>query len=271
MKSWIFLHIFLFTTTLLHAQEATKPSPKKGSFTANIYLKRGILYRKTGEFQKAIKSYNKAIELSPKLSEAYYQRGMVYDVLRKDQRAMEDYNKAIELNPKSPHIYNNRGIKHNKLGQYHQAIKDYDKAIELDPNDSWFYSNRAVSYQDLKQYQKAIEDYSKAIELSPFAQAYKNRGNLHRILRNYKKAERDYLKAIKRHPHSGSYYYELGLTYFNMNQPYHSVRTYLEGIMNDKNTFEAMKNISIVEIFKEILLKIDNCDQDKNPPNQPCN
>ena len=40
-----------------------------------LYSNRGAVYRNKEVFDRAIKDYNKAIELNPELAEAYYNRG----------------------------------------------------------------------------------------------------------------------------------------------------------------------------------------------------
>jgi len=48
-----------------------------------------------------------------------------------DDRAIRDYNKAIELKPDCAEAYNNRGNAYEKKGEYERAKEDYRKACEL--------------------------------------------------------------------------------------------------------------------------------------------
>lgn len=58
-----------------------------------------LLYKKQGEFKKALFHLNKAIEYAPKYADAYSNLGNVY-VLKKDYlKALECYKKALELEP----------------------------------------------------------------------------------------------------------------------------------------------------------------------------
>ena len=92
----------------------------------------------SGQYERAIEDYNKAIELNPNFANAYKCHGDAYYLLEQYERAIEDYNKAIE---------------------------DYNKAIELNPNFADAYKWRGDAYYLLEQYERAIEDLSKAIEL----------------------------------------------------------------------------------------------------------
>ncbi len=51
-------------------------------------------------------------------------------------RAIKHYNKAIEINPDSPEAYQGRGDAQRELKQYSLAISDYDKALEAE----WSYN-----------------------------------------------------------------------------------------------------------------------------------
>ena len=54
---------------------------------------------KQGEYEEAIKAYNRVIELDPVFINAYYNRGVAKIQLKESQEAIEDFNKAIECNP----------------------------------------------------------------------------------------------------------------------------------------------------------------------------
>ena len=93
----------------------------------------GDEYFNLGQYQKAIKEYDKAIKRMRNEPSAYDARGRSYFALGQRQRALEDHDKAVEVAPNEPIVYNNRGNSYHALGQYQQAIEDYDKAIELGP------------------------------------------------------------------------------------------------------------------------------------------
>ena len=100
------------------------------------YNNRGLAYKNLGEYEKAIKDFDKAIELNPNYISAYNSRGVAYENLKDYNRAINDYNKAIELNPNYISAYNNRAIIYSNLGKYEEAINDYNDALKLDPNNS---------------------------------------------------------------------------------------------------------------------------------------
>jgi tetratricopeptide (TPR) repeat protein len=85
----------------------------------------------TGQHDRAIEDYNKAIALNPNYAEAYYNRGNAYYFKGQYDRAIEEFNKAIALNPNDATAYNNRGLAYGKKGHYDRAISDFQRACDM--------------------------------------------------------------------------------------------------------------------------------------------
>jgi tetratricopeptide (TPR) repeat protein len=47
------------------------------------------------DYENAIRSYDRAIEINPNLAEAYFHRGNAYDDLKDYQNAIRSLNRAI--------------------------------------------------------------------------------------------------------------------------------------------------------------------------------
>ena len=86
-----------------------------------------------GDYEQAILDYNKAIELSPRMSGAYTGRGLAWYYKGDLDKAAADYSRAIEINPKSGAAYHNRAIVLDTEGDSRKAIDDYNRAIEFEP------------------------------------------------------------------------------------------------------------------------------------------
>lgn len=155
---------------LLEKALATLPSqmsPPHGAAEAYLYL--GLLQStdQQGQYDRAITSYTKAIEIDPKLTIAYIRRGLVYRKQNNYQQAIADYTKVIELDPKSPLGYYFRGNSYHRRGDYQQAILDYNQFMALEPKLAFGYYERGLAYFEQGNYQQAIADYNKATELNP--------------------------------------------------------------------------------------------------------
>jgi tetratricopeptide (TPR) repeat protein len=114
--------------------------------------------------------------------------------------------------------YNIRGIWYYNQKEYDLSINNYNEAIAVFPNYSPAYFNRALALAAKQENAAALNDYTRAIELNPnFESAYQSRGVLLLdVFRDYPKAMADFKKALLLKPGNAQAYYNLGLTYFRM-------------------------------------------------------
>ncbi|MCK4388665.1 MAG: tetratricopeptide repeat protein, partial [Desulfobacterales bacterium] len=120
----------------------------------------GIAEYEKGNYQEAIKYYNKGIDVNPDDSCLYNDRGLAYYALRKYDKAIPEYSKAIELKPDFAEAYFNRGQAYWRKGGYNKtefldkAVSDFSKVIELNPDDMEAYYNRGLAYSSYLHWHK---------------------------------------------------------------------------------------------------------------------
>ena len=148
----------------LHAHDKPYTEPD-----AQGYLRRGVEAHQRQDLDNAIAYYTRVIELDPAeisiVAEAYNNRGLVYSHKGEYDCAIKDFDKAIELKSDYAGAFNNRGVNYRHKSKYGCAIKDFDKAIELKPDYADAYYNRALVYYKKSEARRTIDDCSKAIQL----------------------------------------------------------------------------------------------------------
>jgi len=122
MKQRLFSLIITIAVTLVLTLICYKTLPIYAQTLTEEYFKSGVEKADSGDYQGAIKDFNKAIELNPKYAGVYNNRGV----------AIEDYNKAIKINSKYAKAYFNRGLAKLVLGQKDSGCLDVYKAGELE-------------------------------------------------------------------------------------------------------------------------------------------
>jgi len=179
------------------------------------YYSRGVAHGRSGDADRAIADYTKAIELKPDRMTVYYNRGVIYHKKGEIDRAIADYTKAIELEPDGSGPYSNRGAAYKAQGDHDAAIRDLTRAIELNPGNAAAHNNRGASYNAKGDYDAAIRDFDRAIELLPnFALAYHNRGFAYGAKNDYAPALRDFTRAVELKPDYAEAYGSRGAVYF---------------------------------------------------------
>lgn len=83
--------------------------------------------------QKAIKSFERAIQIAPEKAGGYLGRANCLNTLGQHRQSIEDYNRALQIDSQLANAYVNRGIAYAHLGEKDKAIADYEKALAIDP------------------------------------------------------------------------------------------------------------------------------------------
>lgn len=129
------------------------------------FVKEGIQYHDNGEYDKAIESYEKALNINPKSPLANYE--IAYSYFSKG-----DYKKAIKysdavLKQKKDYLlqaYITKGSSLDLIGNTKESIKVFEKAIKETGGHYLLYYNLALNYYKLRDLDKAEENAIKAIE-----------------------------------------------------------------------------------------------------------
>lgn len=188
---------------------------KYGDNTKAYYWK-GFCYSCLNiNIEKALYSFNKAIELNSNDAQLYLMRGNCYRTLKQYKNAIEDYKKGIELETShSTHSSMISGFKHNLTGILLEIRKicdeHYNTAGEYMQDEDWDSAIEELSVA-IEEY-SAIdcikdEDYFKEIDkessiwkgsiFQDIALAYDVRASLYEELEEYQKALSDMNEAVK--------------------------------------------------------------------------
>lgn len=154
MKPSLFLVILLLNTFLINAQS-----------TVEDLVKKGIEYHDAQNYEMAIKTYKKALELDPKSTLVNYEISLSYFNIK-------DYEKAIAysdkvLKQKSNHMmqaYLTKGSSLDVLGKTKASIKLFEKAIKSEGDHYLLHYNLALNYYKLGNLDDAETHVIKAIE-----------------------------------------------------------------------------------------------------------
>ncbi len=107
--------------------------PQNRRMRAKLHLKRGKVWIKKGEYQRAIADLNRSLALDPHQAMAYYYRGTAWRLQRQFSRAVADYTRAIRQQ-KNPSFYYHRSQAYTRMGQIDKAVADMETAVRLSPH-----------------------------------------------------------------------------------------------------------------------------------------
>jgi tetratricopeptide (TPR) repeat protein len=168
---------------------------------AEAWKKRGYEQSDLGDFEGALKSYDKALEIKPDYHKAWYLRGIALRKLGRLEEAITSYDKALEFKPDYHFCWHHLGYTLAILGRFEEAIADYDKALEFKPDNDGAWNNRGAALVILGRPKEAIASFDKTLEFKPDNhEAWCIRGDALCDLGRLKEAITSYDKALKFKP-----------------------------------------------------------------------
>ena len=93
----------------------------------------GLSYYNSGELEKAIESYSKAVGANPSYAQAWYSMGMAYEKMNRTKDAIQAYERAVAVYPGYVDAYFNMGMALVKARDKSAAVKAFEKVIEIAP------------------------------------------------------------------------------------------------------------------------------------------
>lgn len=132
----------------------------------DIDIRRGEIYDRMHEHDKAIESYRKALSNNPDSVDAHGLMGMSYTYLGDNQRALECFDRAIEIQPDYRGYYN-KGVTLGGLGRYDEATNNYKMALAKNPNHLESRINLASAVSDAGRPEEAVPHFLIALNVDP--------------------------------------------------------------------------------------------------------
>jgi len=245
----------------------------------------GIASAQIGQFDQAIKAFDRIITFTPNQASAHYNLGNVYRDKGLIQQALDAYTKALELKPNYQEAFNNltialeshdqnftkrqtdvlihyqklqvasakiadkhfeTGLIHHKDGMLDEAINAYKKAIEQFPNFAEAYNNIGIALKEQGKLKEALEAYSKTLNIKPnYAEAYNNIGVALNAQGKREEAIEAYNKATAIKPDYAEAYYNIGNTFKEQGKLEDAIEAYNKATNIKPDYAEAYNNIGI--------------------------
>jgi tetratricopeptide (TPR) repeat protein len=210
------LQIRLIKSIEKEIQRGDKAENRKNE--AKFWFEKGRKFYSSGDYDKAIEYFTRAIEIKPNNSEFYYWRAKAYYFKRTGffgclnkkkylDKAIEDLEEATNYNPFDAYYFEKLGKMYYIIGEYGRAIAKFERAIKLKSSKNYTYPSRSFlyflcgrAYFKKGDYKSAIDSFTKAINLFPDALYYEERGKAYYKIGEFRKAIKDFTKAMSLEP-----------------------------------------------------------------------
>jgi tetratricopeptide (TPR) repeat protein len=136
-----------------------------GVADAKLLLNRAECYRKTGEYDKAIKDLSGFLELYPDNKEALSLTGKTEAESGDNLKALDYFSKNLKLHPNDPDCYVDRANSYFISKTWDYAISDYSMALDIQPADPEVWLNKGIALLNAGKADDACHDFRKALSL----------------------------------------------------------------------------------------------------------
>lgn len=280
---------FLLKSEYIKAQEAYIKSLEFAMTNKELtdsYFEIADIYLIEGEYEKALQTFRKIIEIDENLPGSYYGIAVYYDLKndldlakkyyelaiskdetydrayyylthildrmgRKDE-AMECLFKCIELDPYDYVSYNDLGSFYEERSEFETALEYIDKSLKICSCYFRALYNRGVVLYKMDRPMDALKEYKKALDESTEEDIYLNMSAIYISLKDYKSAIEILLEGIEENPDSENLYYNLGCSYEKIGRRAEAVASIKKSIELNGDILKFAKNdIDMKKILEE--------------------
>jgi len=127
---------------------------------------RGKALREMDELDDAHLAFKQAAALAPHDDAYQTWLGIILDNRGEYQPALRQFNRVLSRHPDDVWTLSNRGLTYLALNMPERALTDFTRCIELDPEDAQPYFWRACAHAHLQYYESTLRDLRRAVDLS---------------------------------------------------------------------------------------------------------
>ena len=232
---------------LRELEAATQLSPQ----LAVAHSKMGIIYRRMGDYDRAIDCFAEAVRWAPRSFDDTFNLAQLYHFTKRLHDAVEAYLYACDLRPDNFDANLNLGVCYQQLGDYNQSAERFQQTIAIDGDRPHAYVNLGVAYDRQGKYYESIKAYKAALErdnhqplvLVNLAYTYLNQGR-------HKLASKSLEQAVKMDPSLPAVHEAMGYCLFRMQNYERAGASYQEALALDPRLHSAYAGLGSIEMLK---------------------
>lgn len=189
--------------------------------------------------------------------EAEYQAGSAYLNRNEFDQAIESFQRSLELRPNNARAHFGLAKALESKQDFSAAVSHYLEAIKLNPNDEDAHYNLARVYEDIDEHEKASNHYRAAIAINP--QHFFSHNNLGSLLAGQNRldeAQKHFLAAVKAKPDLSHTHVNLGLIYEMKGQAREAAASFRTALKSQPDHFGAAFHlVAILATYPDVSVR----------------
>ncbi|WP_316862876.1 tetratricopeptide repeat protein [uncultured Cohaesibacter sp.] len=232
-----------FREVIQGARSILKIEPKN-FLVSNILA---LAYMQTGQFEDAVKAFDKALASKPDHIEAHLNKGHACQFLGKLEEARLSFENALSIQPDLAQAHNNIGNVLQKQRKFAEAEAAYRKALEFKPEFPEALYNLGHALQEQRKLSEARDAYANAIAVrSDIPEAHHDLGTVLCELKEFEEAVSSFEKAIALRSDFFVAHNSLGHAYFELEDFQNAIESCNKALSIRPDYAKAYSNLGII-------------------------
>ena len=179
------------------ATELCRTAAERGAALAAAHACLGRVFAGTGNYDKALEQYQRAVELEATNDNAQAGLAGTYEQLGRLDDAEKSFKQAIAMRPEYWAGYNRLGLFYQRHARYEDAAAMYSQVVSLAPDSFTGYYNLGGVRILQGKYAEAIPFLEQSLSIRPTADARSNLATAYFQMRRYSEAAAHFEEAVK--------------------------------------------------------------------------
>jgi tetratricopeptide (TPR) repeat protein len=206
----------------------------------------GLTHWRWGRYNEAVTAFKHAVRMKPDFGEAHRGLAHIYRESGRHEEAIAAYKEAIKIKPHEAHLHFYLGLSFTLLGRHEEAIASYKEAVKVKPDLAEAHSNLGVAYYALRRYEEALASYREATKVKPDSvEAHCMLGSACGALGRHEEAIASYKEAIRIRPDFAEVHSNLAHAYHELGRHEEAIAAYKEAIRIRPDFVEAHFDLAV--------------------------
>lgn len=218
------------------------------------YIKKGLDYANSNDYDKAVKEFENALKLFPKDEDALFNLGFIYADMQQFGPAYDIFKKLININPHHIEAFNNLGLLFARQGKYNDAIFVYEKGVEHNSGAAVLFNNLGNVYYDTGKFEKALQMFKKAGEIDPVYSERLYHLGIDAFIKGSGGMDDAIAKlqeSVKQNVNKAKTVHDLGVAYLERHMEDKAIEAFIKALNIDPNYLSAYVNLGYTYQHKE--------------------
>lgn len=189
-------NIFLYSKEYPKAFAQINTVLQQNVYNAEAYFLKGMCYKDMGDLDKALSSFQTAVQTEPKYYDGFMQLGLLY-TKKNDPLALQYFENAIRVDSLNTEAHYAKAMYYQTQRKYKEAKEVFKRALRINMDYTEAHYNIGWMLLQQDSAKKALREFERVLTTRPdYAKAYYNKGLCHEILGEFELAKADYEQAL---------------------------------------------------------------------------